>query len=126
MRLSCANFRCWRPNKERQSAPWLRIGWSKSYESAKLTTVPGSAPWPGCATGLICDGRVLARAMNFMNDEPLAKLSELQPFELDAVGANAGQVVMRLLRKPGGGAAAKNFRQAHGHFGRNSALLVDQ
>lgn len=44
-------------------------------------------------------------------------LSEFQALELDAVGADLGQIVVRLLREPGCGAAAEDFGEADRHLG---------
>jgi len=49
-----------------------------------------------------------------------------QSLELDAIGAHLRQIVVRLLREPALGAAAKNLRDAHRHFGRNAAPAFDQ
>jgi hypothetical protein len=44
------------------------------------------------------------------------RLGKFQALEFDSVGADLGQIVMSLLRKPSSGAAAEYLRQAHGHF----------
>ena len=53
-------------------------------------------------------------------------LRALQPFELDAVGADLGEIVVRLLRQPAFRAAAEDFGQAHRHLWRNPALFIDK
>ena len=49
-----------------------------------------------------------------------------QPFQLQAVGADVGKIVLRLLHQPAFSAAAENLGQPHGYFGRYPALLVYQ
>ena len=45
---------------------------------------------------------------------------ELKAFEFDVGGAEVGEVVVGLLGEPGFGAAAENFGEADGHFGRDA------
>jgi len=42
------------------------------------------------------------------------------------LGANVGEIVLRLLHKPAFRAAAENLRQPNGHLGRNAALFIHQ
>jgi hypothetical protein len=42
------------------------------------------------------------------------------------MGANLGEIVLRLLRQPALGAPSKNLGQTHGHFRRNPTLLIHQ
>jgi hypothetical protein len=51
-------------------------------------------------------------------------LNEFQPFQLYAVAADLGKVVLGLLQKPAFLVAAENLGQPHGHFGRYAALPV--
>src|ERR1017187_6961884 len=51
-------------------------------------------------------------------------LTESQPFQLYAVAADLGKVVLGLLHKPAFLVAAENLGQPHGHFGRYAALPV--
>ena len=51
-------------------------------------------------------------------------LHQLQPFQLYAVAADLGEVVLGLLHKPAFLGAAENLGQPHGHFGRYATLPV--
>ena len=53
-------------------------------------------------------------------------LGELQALELDAVGVDVSEVVMRLLCEPACGATAEDLRQPHSHFGRNPPFAVHE
>src|ERR1017187_7586612 len=50
-------------------------------------------------------------------------LNEFQPFQLYAVAADLGKVVLGLLHKPAFLVAAENLGQPHGHFGRYAGGL---
>lgn len=53
-----------------------------------------------------------------------SRLSELKPFELNAVAANSGKVILSLLHKPAFLSASENLGQSHGHFRGYAALSV--
>ena len=53
-------------------------------------------------------------------------LRALQSLELDAVGADLGEIVVRLLRQPAFRAAAEDFGQAYRHLRRNPVLFIDK
>ncbi len=50
----------------------------------------------------------------------------LQPFQLYSFAADLCKVVLGLLHKPALFASAENLGQPHGHFGRYTALPVDE
>src|SRR6266550_5045685 len=52
--------------------------------------------------------------------------SELEPLQLNPVGANLRDIVMHLLREPALGASPEDLGKPHGHFGRNSALPIHE
>src|SRR5258708_2929112 len=54
------------------------------------------------------------------------RLSVFQPFELDAVSTDLGEIVVGLLNKPSRCVTAEDFRQPHRHLGRNSAPSIHQ
>src|SRR6266852_1261269 len=53
-------------------------------------------------------------------------LSQFQPLELDSVGLDLSNIVVRLLRKPAFCAASEDLRQPYGHFRGNPTLFVHQ
>ena len=52
-------------------------------------------------------------------------LGEFQAPELDAIGADLGEVVMGLLGQPSGRTAAEDLGKAYRHFWRDPALFID-
>jgi len=91
----------------------FKVIWPEPSEFAAAyhlgTETGASAPW-GFRPGSRC----------------LQTHGQFQPFEVDAVGANLGKVVVRLLRQPAFRAAPENLGQPHRHFRRNPALPVHQ
>ena len=61
-----------------------------------------------------------------VTEQDLRSLSELQPFQLDPVGAHLGDIVVRLLREPALGASPENLGKPHSHFRRNPTLPIHQ
>jgi hypothetical protein len=53
-------------------------------------------------------------------------LRRFQALQFYPVGMDMGKLVMYLLRKPALGAATKDLREPHGHFGGNATLFVDE
>src|SRR5882762_4944347 len=51
---------------------------------------------------------------------------ELEPLQLNPVGANLRDIVMRLLREPALGASPEDLGKLHGHFRRNPALPIHE
>jgi len=55
-----------------------------------------------------------------------ATLSQLQPFQLNAIAADLREFVLSLLHHPAVFSASEHLGQPHGHFGRYAALPVYQ
>jgi hypothetical protein len=51
---------------------------------------------------------------------------QLEPTEFDAVGANVGKIVVRLLYQPASGTTSEDLGQSHGHLCRNPTLAIYQ
>lgn len=67
-------------------------------------------------TGKVCFKELLA----------LVDSRDFQPFHLDLIGGDLGDVVIHLLGEPACGAAAEGFGEADGHFRRDAAPCIDE